>query len=250
MDPEVLARARAAWPGVELSEELFAEALPRCTGEHVDDFYLATACVHGIDAATKAFDRAFAPAVLQQARRLGVSDCTPEELRQRVWAKLLLAEGDRPPRLAEYAGTGPLAAWLAVVVARMVVDLQRKASGRAPAPAVEGLEADLELDYLKRHYGAEFESALAAAASELTVRERNVLAHTIVDGLEQAEVAAIYGVHQSTASRWIAKARESLLRATRRHLMQRLGVSGTEVDSILRLIQSRMDITLGPLLKR
>lgn len=245
------AAARQQWPDVELAASVFAAALRRHSecGEHVGDLYLATACAHGVETATRAFDRAFGSLVLKQAARLDAGDCSPEEFKQRVWSRLMLAAADRPPKLAEYSGTGPLKAWLAIVVSRMIVDAQRESSGRKPAPALEGLPTDLELDYLKRHYEGEFEAALTAAAAELSVRERNVLAHTIVDGLEQAEVAAIYGVHPSTASRWIAQARESLLRNTRRALMDKLGVGRKEVESILRLIHSRMDVTLGPLLR-
>jgi len=57
-------------------------------------------------------------------------------------------------------------------------------------------------------------------------------------------------VHRATVARWIAKARETLLTETRTLLMKRLRVDQNEFESIMRLIQSRFDVSIHHFLKK
>jgi hypothetical protein len=60
-------------------------------------------------------------------------------------------------------------------------------------------------------------------------------------------MAREHGVAPSTISRRLAKSREALFVETRRALMERLGVAEEELDSILRLLESRLDLSRGAL---
>jgi RNA polymerase sigma-70 factor (ECF subfamily) len=65
-----------------------------------------------------------------------------------------------------------------------------------------------------------------------------------LDGLSIDDLGGLHGVHRATAARWLQKARETLLKETKKNLMKRLGISLAEVDSILRILQSRLDLSL------
>jgi RNA polymerase sigma-70 factor (ECF subfamily) len=100
---------------------------------------------------------------------------------------------------------------------------------------------DLELDYLKRRYLHDFEGALRDAFAALPERDRAVNRYYYGHGLGIDAIGAIYRVHRSTAARWVNGATDSLILGTRRLLMDRLGANRSEVSSIVRLLQSRLN---------
>jgi RNA polymerase sigma-70 factor (ECF subfamily) len=57
-------------------------------------------------------------------------------------------------------------------------------------------------------------------------------------------------VHRATVARWIADARAQLLEQTHAVLRDQLSVGTDELHSIMRLIQSDLDVTVTHLLKR
>jgi RNA polymerase sigma-70 factor (ECF subfamily) len=57
-------------------------------------------------------------------------------------------------------------------------------------------------------------------------------------------IAAVYGVHRMTISRRIAASRAEILATTQRLLRERLRVTPEELDSLLRLVQSRIDVSI------
>jgi RNA polymerase sigma-70 factor (ECF subfamily) len=67
-------------------------------------------------------------------------------------------------------------------------------------------------------------------------------------GLTVDELAPSFGVHRATVARWLAAARERLLTETRAGLRERLGVGDATVDSILRELRGRVDVTVTRLL--
>jgi RNA polymerase sigma-70 factor (ECF subfamily) len=102
---------------------------------------------------------------------------------------------------------------------------------------------------LKQRYRRELKAAFAAAFATLDARSRNVLRSHYLEGLNIDEIGVLNGVHRTTAARWRADARQSLLKATRRQLQESLGANVTEVDSILRMIRSQLDVSLSRLLR-
>jgi RNA polymerase sigma-70 factor (ECF subfamily) len=146
-----------------------------------------------------------------------------------------------------------LSAWLRVVVARVVLNVTQTAEarlgrGEATEPLEEALHDDPELLLLKRRYGAELKAAVAAALEGLPARDRNLLRYAVIDGLTTEQLAAMHGVHRATAVRWLAAARSALRGAVRRGLAARLGISDSEVHSLVRLVRSEIDLSLKKLL--
>ena len=62
------------------------------------------------------------------------------------------------------------------------------------------------------------------------------------------EIAAAFGIHRATAARRVTSARDKLLADTRRRLLEKLSLESRELDSIFRLIESRLHISMGRLL--
>jgi RNA polymerase sigma-70 factor (ECF subfamily) len=63
------------------------------------------------------------------------------------------------------------------------------------------------------------------------------------------EIGSLYDVHRATAARWVAAARERLGTRIRDELAAQLKIDVAEVDSIVRLVQSRIDVSLERVLR-
>lgn len=262
---QLWAEARATWPAVELQPERFTEfLLARVVGEDGEkgepslealdelealDLYLACACAEGSSPAIAALERRYAKQIGAVARK--ASPTRRQEFEQTLRHKLFLPETGK---IAGYTGRGSLGAWLRITAKRTYLDLERGIGRRRDAPVSGGADAavmdratdgDPELEFLKRHYRQEFREAFAEAMAALAPRHRNVLRQHLVHGLSIDEIGKLYEVHRATAARWITRAREAVLVGTREHMRGRLRVGDAELDSIMRLIESRLEVTLS-----
>lgn len=261
-----IVEARAVHPAVRPKAATFGAALARGVRDgrdplswldqvRVPDLWLATACEAGDAEAMATFERALAPEVRRAAQRSQTSTLDGDDLLQLVRQKLFVEASEGGAKIREYAGEGDLKGWVRVVAVRLLVDVGRKKSGgEAPASgerAVDMLftaDADPELEYLKRHYRAEFATAFTEAIASLDPEDRTSLRQSLVDGLNIDQIAHAHGVHRATAARRVQKAREALLSDTRMRLMARLRLSRGELESIMRMIESQLHVSVGRLL--
>ena len=168
-----------------------------------------------------------------------------DELAQAVRVKLFAGES---PRIREYRGTGSLKNWVRVVATRTLIEMARATkdaesiddSGVVPLSAPDD---DPEMAYLKRRYAVEVKEAFEDAAKELAAEDRNVLREHYARGLSIDQIAAVHGIHRATAARRLVSAREAVLAGTRRILMTRLRLSRAELESVVRMVESRMHVT-------
>jgi RNA polymerase sigma-70 factor (ECF subfamily) len=264
---DALLAAEQAWPGVSLAPRRFfafladkvqpGQAVEAALAELcVADLWLACACVDRDPRALAEFDRLLVPLVERAAGRRGATASERGDLQQIVRERLLMPRASEPTetRIAEYSGRGSLRAWIRVVATRETLRLLARPQREVALEddAVEALmpaDAGLEVEHLKQLYREEFKQAFREAVAALTDRERTLLRQHALDGLGIDRLADFYGVHRATTARWIEAARKSILTRTRRALGQRLHVPAAELDSILRLIDSRLDITLPTLLR-
>lgn len=219
------------------------------------DLYLACACAAGDDHALLAFDTEFGRDIDLAIARSGNVDLSKDEFRQLLRNKLFVPRPGKRPKIADYAGRGDLRSWVRVTALRMIVDIVRQRAGDKEVPvesdmlsSIPAQQDDPELEYIQRVYKTEFKDALQDAFAALTPRERNLLRHQVLHGLNIDQVGALYHVHRTTAFRWIEKARKSLLRETRKALMNRLRVGSGEFLSIMRVVGGDLDVSVRRLL--
>ena len=248
-----IARARSRWPDLALDERTFAEhvgarvAPDDLATAHVEDLWLACACGHAVPGALAAFEREHAGDIRAVHAQSRPPRPALDDLGQLVRTKLFVGPS---PRILEYSGRGLLSAWVRVLGARTLVDMTREPTAResprdesaflaVPAPG-----DDPELEYLKRTYSEELRQAFEEAARALSPEERNVLRDHYAHRLGIDEIAAAHGIHRATAARRVEAAREAVLKATRQLLMHRLKLSRRELESIVRLIESQLHVTI------
>ena len=105
-------------------------------------------------------------------------------------------------------------------------------------------DSDPELELLKQRYGKDFKAAVREALAELEPAVRSDLKLYYLDGVGLSSLAAMYQVSIATMSRRLAKTREQVLGGNARGIMRRkLGVEANDVESILRLIESRLELS-------
>lgn len=213
-----------------------------------EDFYLSCAALKGVPEAVKEVEAMLATQFAELGHfRLQAAEL--EDIRARLLGELLVAEGR--PRLERYSGAGPLAGWLRVVATREVLSFLRR-NRREPAPSDEALLGTLEspaespeIILLKERHRGQLSEAFLRAIRSLEPRQRNLLRQHYLDELSLEEVAALYRVHRATAARWLAQARAELLSRTREEISRALGLPRSEVDSLMNLVQSRLDLSAG-----
>jgi RNA polymerase sigma-70 factor (ECF subfamily) len=250
--------ARAAHPELALGELAFAAELGRRSAEHdaaslrrlhAADLYLACAAGAGERAAVLALDRRAAPEIEVALRRMRLAPEVRDDVVQQLRAQLLAPGGP----LASYAGRGDLGGWIRVVATRLAlrhlgvasreVELDELARAHLPAGGPDPREA-----HLRRLYTGALRDAVADALAALEPRARTLLRQHLLDELSIDELAALYRVHRATCARWLTAARDQVRRHTRRRLIERMGGAASELDSVLRYLDSDLELSLPRLL--
>jgi len=247
----------SAWPKVGLEPEVFARHLGAYLEQGDDvapargaDWYLACGCTNGDAAALAYVEEHYMPKLASSLRRLRLSPAELDEALQRIRNETFVAEPGREPRIARYSARGDLNGWLRVTGMRSALKMFR--GKRRDVPLEEEQLAERlpvggdspDLQYMKDMYRPAFRVAFQEALSSLEPRERTLLKQNLLDGMSIDQIAKVYQVHRATAARWLSSARQSLMDGTRGRFQSKLGIDDGECDSIMRMIRSRLDITI------
>jgi RNA polymerase sigma-70 factor (ECF subfamily) len=256
----IAAEGRAAWPSVALADDAIEARLAalarddpgaRIDDLHDADLYLAIALASPDSAAAvQAFEAHLLPEIDVALRRMRQPATTIDEIKQALRFELLVGDD---PKISNDAGRGDLAAWLRVTATHKALKLARRGAkeraldealidhwpGALPGPAER---------HLRQTYTAALKAAIHEAFSALEVRQRNVLRQHILDELTIDDLARLYRVHRATAARWVVDARADLGRGTRKRLGAMLGLPNAELDSLLRFLDSDIELSLSSLL--
>lgn len=255
--------ALAAYPELAVDAATFAAELARRLGAaadpaqlariRADHVHLAIACAGGDPRAARLVEDDFLGEVDAAARRLRARPDQADEVRGHLRRILFVSEPGRPAALRAFSGRGDLRSFVHILASRELVRLinrGRREVGITDDAFLDVLSpaSDPELGYLREHYRAEVDAAVRAALAGLPDQPRALLRYSVVDGWSVDRIGALYGVHRATAARRLAAAREALGAAIRAELAARLAIALDEVDSIVRLVQGRIDVSLERLL--
>lgn len=260
--------ARARWPSVALPVEPFLAHLaprvpvapaggalvPLLETLSLEELYLACACLRGVPGALELFDREYLAKLPAMLKNPKLPEAMIDDVCQLLRVKMLVSTAEGPPKIVEYTGRGALMNWVRVSAVRLALKLQAidKPSfeqeadtvlAALPAPGV-----DAELDLIKRRHHSDFRGAVREAFASLAADERHLLRLYFVDQLSMYELASLFRVNQSTVSRWLKSARQTIYEETRRLLQSRLGLSTTDFHSFLNVLGSQIELSLSQLL--
>jgi RNA polymerase sigma-70 factor (ECF subfamily) len=247
---EAIRCARVAHPDVRADEAAFALHLQKHAGAtRPADLYLAFACAQRDPAALRAFDELHLTPVGDYLAHLRQPGAFVDEVRQRLRERLLLGT-----RLLDYSGRGALGGWVRVAAVRVALDLldankERDEGENGLDDSLVGT-ADPELLVLRERYLPQFRAAFQRAVDALQPRERSLLRLYLVDGLSIGRIGELFGKSRATVGRMVVDCREKLLEETKAQLGVLTGASEDEVRSLIRLLQSQLDVSVQRLLQR
>jgi RNA polymerase sigma-70 factor (ECF subfamily) len=253
----LLARARQAHPSFAVDGDEFRRHLldalarrgDRAAGGadlHAADLYLSFACLRGDRRALARFDRLLLEAAELAFGALGRAGVEREEALQRSRQRLLAPERGAP-KLASYAGRGPLKPWLRACVARVALNL---AAGRLKAEVADedawlscpSADDDPELALVRRTHAEEVCRAVADAVGALSPADRALLRQHYLDGLSPERLGELHGVHFVTIYRRLERVRRDLIDAAKRHVDRNVPLLAYEIEDLADLLRRQ----LGP----
>jgi RNA polymerase sigma-70 factor, ECF subfamily len=246
--------ARVAWPGFTVARTRFEDFVRARAADgdlaplHLSDLYLACGCADGDSQALAAFDTQHLQRLGAQLARGGSTADTIEEVLQRLRLEILVRRGDRPPGIEGYRGRSGLHAWLQVVGVREAARVEKRARreilGDDDEMWVDIVSSDPELSYLKDVYRQAVVVALRVALDGLDGEELRYLRWNLADGLSIDDIAARAGVHRATAARRLERARDNVAAGIRDELARRLRITSDEIDELLKMVRSRLDVSV------
>jgi RNA polymerase sigma-70 factor (ECF subfamily) len=264
----LLAEGRAAWPGFELAEEIFMQQAGRALGDgpavaggkvgapkplHVRDLYLACACLHGDARAHAALESRFLmPLAARLAARKG--GALADEILQETRTRMLLGQGQSPPRLAGYLGRGALTTWLKVAASRVAVDLVRNQRSdidedidRTPLAAPTD---DPETALVTRRTRSALARAVRDVLAMLAPRDAAVLRLHYLEGASVTQIAGRRGVTRRSVQHWLANARKNVFTRARTVLAERFPDEDNPLADLAWLARGPFDLNLEKALLR
>jgi RNA polymerase sigma-70 factor (ECF subfamily) len=197
------------------------------------------------------FERDCLSEIDRVARKLRATDDQAAEVHGHLRRVLFVAEPGRAAGLAEFAGRGDLRGYIRVSATRELIRaINRGRREESIEPLLERLDLAHapELNLLRAQYGETVAAALRAAVEALDERPRALLRYSVAAGWSIDQIGALYGVHRATAARWLTAARDALGDHLRREVSTRLAIPIADVDSIVRLVQSQIDVSLTRIL--
>jgi RNA polymerase sigma-70 factor (ECF subfamily) len=252
----LFAAGRAAWPTVTLDEPTFAAWIAE-RGDpatlHGGELFLACACAQGDRAALEAFDKRYIADVPSFLARTSPTPALVDDVRQQLRERLFVSVDGKRPKICEYSGRGTLGSWLRVVALRTASNLRRSDKGHEELRDETGApdvlpRVDPELALMRTKYGAAFHAAFADAFQGLSAQQRSLFRLHYLDGLNIERIGAVFSVSRATVGRMMIAAREQLLEDTLALLQERLRVSVAELQSLLGLVRSQLEVSLRTLL--
>jgi RNA polymerase sigma-70 factor (ECF subfamily) len=259
-----LDEARANWPGVSLSDEdalvFLAERIDSSQPAevalakiHSDDLFLCCACLAGNETAITLLRKELQPTIRGALARYGDPSFS-DDVAQQLYARMLVSQGGKPSHLNKYRGTGRLASWFRIAALREANNNLRRHKKEVVSEIDKLLDrvvevSDPELATLKSRYREQFKTSFQEAFTRLTPRQRNVLRHQYIEGLNLDRIALLYDVARSTVAYWRSGAREKLFKETRAIFRKKIGVSNDEFASIMRLIDSQLEVSMSRILR-
>jgi len=249
--------ARARWPQIQLSLEGYTahvqSLMPSSVTDGIElgDLYLAAAAAAGDPGALAVFEAEILAGIGRHLTRFRQDAEFVDEVRQAVRIRLLVGEDGVPPRIARFSGQGALGAWVRVTAMRVALNLCRQQQDIRPIEEMLDLTAPgstPELAVVIERSRAAVADAVRAAFSRLASEDRALLRLHLLDNLSIDALATLYQIHRSTAARRIASCRQAIVDETLAALGGSLQLAPAELESLLGLVRSRLELSLNDLL--
>ncbi len=224
------------------------------------DLELASACAAGDEAAWERFIHEYRP-VLRRAADAMAPGGAAHDLADELFAELYglrERDGERQSLFRYFQGRSSLATWLRAVLAQRYVDRIRASRRTETLPDEESMWPALVRPVAlgstspeEPRCRAAVTEALTSAIAALEPRDRLRLRCYYTQELTLAAIGKLFGEHEATASRQLARVRKDLRLAVEGRMRDTHGYAAAPLAECLRLVMNDAgDLDLGTLLAR
>ncbi len=176
-----------------------------------------------------------------------------DELAQLIHERVLVHQPRAVARLETYTGRGALVQWLRAVATMLALEKQRSARANVASSeedqnmafALAAMQPSPESLIRRRHDSEHLTRAINEGVASLPAQERTVLKLRFVDGLSPDDIGRMFGVHRTTALRWLERAQERLKSHVKAGLQEQLRLSGRELDSMILSLNTSLPLHLS-----
>lgn len=260
-----LQAARERYPGLEVDAHAFAAFLASRLAEPgaaldealgalcIEDLYLAFGCGHGDAEAVRIFHRDFLAKVPELVARMRGDHAAGEDVQQTLSLRLLLPDGDSPPDIFKYGGTGALIGWLKQT-ARFEAHNQVRGKAHTAHDTI-----DHKLEQALFHAGdasgivrridrEKLRSALRHALSRLSPEQRAMLRLGPLREEQSSVLGALLGLHDYEVRRKLKQVRDALREETIAFLVAEHGLTKAEAETFSRSLAGELASGLSSLI--
>jgi RNA polymerase sigma-70 factor, ECF subfamily len=243
-----------AWPAIGLCLADFTEFMrrhsitPDAPNEIIQDLFLACACGLGAASALQSFRERYFGVVAAAVRDLNSSPEYADEIFQRLQEALFVSAPGTDAKIQHYKGQGPLAGFIRTTARRIGMRITVAAArfqGEEALVQQFSNASELEATVIKLQCREAVNRALCLALRQLPRRERLILRLNLVEKVSTARIAAMYNVSQPTVSRWIQRSARAIQETVKVLVCDELGIDSGELDSLLQLVRSQIEITIS-----
>jgi RNA polymerase sigma-70 factor (ECF subfamily) len=240
------ADAAKRYPKVQVSPVAFAHHLGRFwtkgASSRPAELYIALGCAKGDRHALQTLATEFLGDLAVALRKLETPRIDVDDVKQALLKKLLVVEGKGEPQIAGYSGSGPLKSWLKAAAVRLALNLNRPGRREDASDDLSMLDRGAlseapELRMIKAAHRAQLSQAFTDALTHLEASDRTMLRLHYLGGMSLEALATTYQVHRATA------ARDQVLEETTRLLSERLRLGKPEVQSLMKVLRSNLEIS-------
>lgn len=228
----------------------------------LDDLFLATACAEGDNQAWQIFKNQYQNFIYEIALRYLKNQHQASELANSLYADLYFSSDDTSSKIASYNGLGSLKGWLRVIIYRKVVDRHRHLSkinevSLSPAEPKDDddklhfeqtlandVQKEPDQQYFRNKYKNMFQKIVPQAIKQLTSKEKFILDCYYLKNLKEKEIADVYGVHESTASRWLAKARQNMRTTIEKMMYTQFNLTKKDTAEYFMMVLKDLELNL------
>ncbi len=255
---EAYQRCQRRFPTISLSLEEFIDRAGKSGvpfGQlHHEDLFLATACAGGDRVAWEYFADDYLPLL----RRLAGQACRQLQESEDLAQELIASMIEDRSKLGSYDGRGSMASWLRVAVSRAAIDRFRRirrevsleeTTERGETPAAADRDPREGTEPLDAHWGPILARILATQIERLPSRDRLLLSLYYLNNVPLKSIGCRMGVHEATASRWLAQIRKNLQVSTESELRRAYGLRSRDVSPLWRWVAEEAGFSLTEALK-
>lgn len=185
---------------------------------HPEDFLLAQKCLEGDARAIRELQETYAKPIKDYLVHRGATAYEAEEVTDGLWADCIAARPGNRPRLATYAGTSTLQAWLKAVALNRLVQVKRP---RKREPVIvrdpEGkppLDPSIDPPHVEAPLLEIMRGAVEAAFQECDSEDFVLVQLAHANGLLGRELAVMFSCSEAKISRHLERARRSIAEVT------------------------------------